>query len=405
MRPVYLFVTPFYPGPGTWRGAYSHDLVRALAATGRYEVRVFVSGRGPDYVYDGVRVHRFGEWRLPSMMFPLLFARRNGRAFLRAVVRAGVDVGDVAVCHANTACYGPYALAVRGANPRAVALLHHHFLDSYGLALGRALRRCWAHRALHFWLFRRLHARLDGHVFVSELARRSFLAVPDASWTDWADYRMQMRGLGWCPSPRIRASFVLRNGVDTARFNAAGRVRAPHAGFVMGCVANLTEGKDPLTVLRAVALARGRLGEWRLRVVGSGPLSARCRAFVRAEGLEGRVSFEGERDHARLPDFFRGLDLFVLPSRFEAFGCVFAEAWSCGTPFIACEGTGPEELIRPEDRRLWLCRPGDAADLAEKIVRFARERPVQRLAAPVAFSETLPPFLDWLESRRAALLQ
>lgn len=403
MRPVYLFVTPFYPGPGTWRGAYSHDLVRALAAEGRYEVRVFVPGRGPDYDYDGVRVHRFREWRLPSMVLPLLFARRNGAAFLRAVARAGIDVKRVAVCHANTACYGPYALAAKAANPRVVALLHHHFLDGYGLALGRVLRRCWAHRLLHYFLFRRMHARMDGHVFVSEAARRAFLAVPDTSWTAWADYRRQMRGLGWCPSPRIRASVVLHNGVDVARFNAAGRM--PHEGFVMGCVANLTEAKDPLTLLRAVVRIRDALGDWRLRVVGSGPLGARCRAFVRAEGLEGNVSFEAERDHAALPTFFRELDLFVLPSVFDAFPCVLPESWACGTPFIVCAGGGAAELIRPEERSLWLARPRDPADLAAKILRFYRERRPQRLAGPVAFTDLLPPFLEWLEARRAALLQ
>ncbi len=402
MRPVYLFVTPFYPGPGTWRGAYSHDLVRALMEDGRYAVRVFVPGRGPDYDYDGVRVHRFREWRLPSMMFPLLFARRNGRAFLRAVARAGIDVADVAVCHAHTACYGPYALAAKGANPRCVALLHHHFLDGYGLALGRVLRRSWLHRLIHYFLFRRMHARLDGHVFVSAAARRAFLAVPDASWTDWPDYRRQMRGLGWCPPPRIRASYVLHNGVDMAHFNAAGR--APHVGFTMGCVANFTELKGTLDLLRAVAQIRNELGDWRLRMVGSGPLLARCRQFVREQGWEGNVSFEAEVDHSRLPDFYRSLDLFVLPSVFDAFPCVLPEAWACGTPFIACDAGGPPELIRPEDRDHWLCRPRDPADLAAKILRFYRERSAQTLVDPVAFGDLLPPFLRWLEARRVAVL-
>ena len=211
-----------------------------------------------------------------------------------------------------------------------------------------------------------------------------------------------MRGLGWCPPPRIRAAYVLHNGVDTARFNAIGR--APHAGFVMGCVANFIATKDPLTLLRAVAKIRDDLGNWRLRMVGSGPFLAQCRAFVREQGLEGNVAFETEVDHARLPDFYRALDLFVLPSFFEAFGCVFTEAWACGTPFIACDGGGAAELIRPEERSLWLARPRDPADLAAKILRFYRERPAQTLVGPVAFGDLLPPFLRWLEARRAAVL-
>ena len=395
-RPLYLYVTPFFPGPETWRGAYSLDFVRALARLGPYDVRVFVPGRGPDYEVGGVRVCRFREWRLPSMMFPLLFARRNGAAFLRALRARGIDPADVAVCHANTAPYAPYALAVRRANPAALALLHHHFLDSYGLALGRALRRCCLHKLLHYFLFRRVHARLDGHVFVSEAARRAFLAVPDASWTDWPDYRRQMRGLAWCPSPTVRATCVLRNGVDTDRFTPDGRI--PHAGLVIGCVANLTEQKDPLTLLRALDLARDDLGDWRLRLIGTGPLLRACRDFVRERGLGDRVAFEAERDHDALPAFFRALDLFVLPSRFESFGCVCAEAAACGTPFVACRGAGAAELLPPEDRDHWLVPPHDPAALAEALRRFARERPAQRLALPLSFDATLPPFLRWLDT-------
>ena len=399
MRPVYLYLTPFFPGPGTWRGAFSLDFVRALAAEGRYDVRVFVPGHGPDYDVGGVRVCRFREWRLPSMMFPLLFARRNGRAFLRALRARGIDPAAVAVCHANTPCYGPYALALKAANPRALALLHHHFLDSYGLALGRALRRCFLHKLLHYFLFRRMHARLDGHVFPSEAARRAFLAVPDASWTDFPDYRRQMRGLGWCPPPRIRAACVLRNGVDPARF--APGARPPHAGFVIGCVANLTPQKDPLTLLRALDLIRGDLGDWRLRLIGTGPLLRACQAFVRRRGLADRVDFEPERPHDALPDFYRALDLFVLPSRFDAFPCACAEAAACGVPFIACrEGQGAAELIPPEDRARWLARPHDPADLADKILRFARERPPQRIALPLPLPALLPPFLAWLQTLR-----
>ena len=39
--------------------------------------------------------------------------------------------------------------------------------------------------------------------------------------------------------------------------------------------------------------------------------------------------------HENLPSFYQSLDLFVLPSYYEAFGCVYAEAYSCGVPFIA----------------------------------------------------------------------
>lgn len=396
MKPVYLYITPFFPGPDTWRGAYSLDFVRALARLSNYDVRVVIPGRGPDYEMDGIPVIRLPEWRLPSMMFPLLFARRNARALLRALRDHGIDPAHIAVCHANTPPYAPYALAVRRANPAARALLHHHFLDSYGLALGRILRRAFLHRLLHYFLFRRIHAQLDGHIFISEANRRAFLAVPDASWTDWPDYRRQMRGLSWCPSPTIRASYILRNGVDTTRFTPAGR--PPHPGLAIGCVANFTPQKDHLTLFRALDLARNDLGDWHLRLIGTGPTLRDCETFVREHALQDRVTFEPERPHSELPAFYRALDLLVLPGRFEAFGCVCPEAHACGTPFITCANAGAAELIPPADRDRWLVPPHDPAALAAALRRFAHTRPTQTLTHPLSFDTLLPPFLSWLHS-------
>ena len=176
------------------------------------------------------------------------------------------------------------------------------------------------------------------------------------------------------------------------------RTRPPHPGLVIGCVANFTPQKDHLTLLRALDLARHDLGDWRLRLIGTGPTLRDCEAFVREHHLQDRVTFEPERPHSELPDFYRSLDLFVLPSRFEAFGCVFAEAWSCGTPFIACATAGAAELLPPADRDRWLVPPHDPPALATALRRFAHTRPTQTLTHPLSFDTLLPPFLHWLDT-------
>ena len=75
MNPIYIVVTPFFPSPETWRGAYCYDFVKALMRTGKYDVRVFVPGNGADYDYQGVHVYRFPVKYLPSNVFPVLFRR------------------------------------------------------------------------------------------------------------------------------------------------------------------------------------------------------------------------------------------------------------------------------------------------------------------------------------------
>lgn len=400
--PVYLVVTPFFPSPDSWRGAYCYDFVKALQKTGRYDVRVFVPGTGLDYDYQDVHVCRLSVKALPSAVLPFLFARYNVQSFLRKLKSEGITPVDVAVCHGHTAFLGIYPLALKRLNPKCLTLLHHHDLASFGLNLGR-LRHFWPHKVINFLLLRRMHERMDVHVFLSRKAETSFRAVPDASWSVYDDYRRQMWGLRGFRSPRIRQAIVLHNGVDCQKFTPRGRT--VHAEFVMGCIANFGELKDHRSLLEAVASLKGHLGDWRLRLIGSGPRLAACEAFVAEHGLEDRVSFESEVDHTELPDFYRSLDLFVLPSYFEGFGCVFTEAWACGTPFITCEGQGMDDLILPEERGLWLCKPMNPADLAEKILLYYWNRPEQHLTGPIDIDVLVPRFVEQVEALRAKLCQ
>lgn len=383
---TYLYVTPFFPAPGNWRGAYCLDFVKAVARTGRYRVEVLREGDGRDYEVDGVVVHTFRARHLPSNVFPSLFARGNARNFLAAVSRAGIDLKDIAVCHGNTAFTIHYPLAVKEAAPHCLTVMHHHDLASFGLNNGR-LRHFWPYNLIQFPVLRRLHERYDVHVFVSEASRRNFLAAPRTD-SAFADYRRQMWGLPY-RSVRIGRSVILHNGVDRTLFNASGKASRSADSLVIGCVGNFQELKGQMTLLEAVE----RIGRHRMKLVflGSGPELARCRCFAEEHGID--AEFRTEVRHEALPAFYRELDLFVLPSVFEGFGCVYTEAHACGVPFIACRGQGMDDLIPPEDRRLWLCKERDPEDLAKKIQHFHANRPAQRLTEDQDIDKLIERFL------------
>ena len=398
MGNTYLYITPFFPTTESWRGAYCLDFVKALRkARPELRVEVFVPDGGGDYEIDGIKVWRFKEKILKGFVLPFLFRRQNERSFLSAVERAGMMIDDVVVCHGNTARLAIYPLAVKRLNPKCKTLLHHHDLASFGLNLG-ILHRCALYNA---WLFRKLralHEQIDSHVFISEASRRSFLSAPDADWTVYDDYKAQMKGprIYGCRPPRIKESVVLHNGVDGWIFKPR-NTRNTRKEFVIGCVGNFEKLKDQISLLRAVyVLCRTtKYMKWeKIKVVfvGSGPEREKCEEYVREKGLE--VEFKNEVHHEDLPRFYQELDLFVLPSYFEGFGCVFTEAWACGVPFIACEGQGIEDLIAEADRGKWLCKPMDAADLAGKIEVYMKKRWQQRLTAAID--------IDTLVSRFAA---
>ena len=400
----YLYVTPFFPMLTSWRGAYCYDFVKALkreleveklGGGGQWNVLVFKEGDGRDYEIGGIKVCTFRARRLPSNVFPNLFAHSNQKVFLSAVERAGIKLEDVAVCHGNTANYGIYPLAVKKVNPKCKALLHHHDLASFGLNMGR-LRHCWLYNLIEFPILRRVHEKIDTHVFISEASRRSFLAAPDAGWTQFEDYKKQMRGVPYRPA-RIRNSIVLHNGVDMSIFHPATQPRSLTSTFIIGCIGNFIDLKGQITLLEAVKILNSGSGAQRsvrptIRVVfvGSGPMLDDCRRFARENEI--KAEFRTEVRHEELAGFYHSLDLFVLPSWFEGFGCVYTEAHSCGIPFIACEGQGIEDLIAAEDRHLWLCKPRDPVDLAAKIKYYIQNRPQQRLTGPIDINELAKEF-------------
>lgn len=390
MKPIYLYITPFFPSVRNWRGSYCLDFVKALKRTGRYEVVVFVPGDGLRYEIDGVTVNTFVERKLPGGVFPFAFNRLNVAALLRGLKAHGIAWGQIAICHANTAEYVVYPLAIKRLNSACLTLLHHHDLQSFGLNGGR-LKHCWLYNLYLFLTLRKLHEQIDCHVFISEASRRSFLVAPNTNWTEYADYKCQMRGLPYRPA-KIRRSVVLHNGVDTSIFHPKSSEKHFAYPFTIGCVANFDQLKDQLTLLKAVESIKG----CRVIFVGSGACRKACERYATSHSLD--VEFRSEVAHEKLAEFYRSLDLFVLPSVFEGFGCVYVEAWCCGVPFLACEGQGIEDLIQDQDRHLWLVHQHDVADLRSKIVYYMQHRPCQELSDSVNIDEIVKAFVGEVKS-------
>lgn len=374
-RPIYLFVTPFFPSPSTWRGGYCYDMVRALMRTGRYDIRVISPGNGETYVYAGVNVHTYRHLELPSGVLPFACAYINQRRFVAAISQAGINFSHVAVCHVHTVGLGAVVLAAKYANPKIRTLLHHHCLNPIRLSSGR-LGVVPVHATLLYRYYQRVCEKTDLHVFCSRESKSSFgmAWIENIPERGYLDVRKKLWLGRWLGNLRCRQAYVYYNGYDPEVFSMEPSSRLERNGLVIGCVANFQPLKDQLTLLRAVARLAPIMEDLRCILIGSGQMLSTCKEFVNEAHIQDIVEFRAEIDHLKLASFYRSLDLFVLPSRSEGFCCAYVEALACGTPIMACKGISVKDLLSPEQRDAFLINPGDDKELSEKILAFSRAK-------------------------------
>ena len=95
-----------------------------------------------------------------------------------------------------------------------------------------------------------------------------------------------------------------------------------------------------------------------------GPEAHRLRALAEKLDIKSRVLFLGRCSRQEVADKMRQCSVFVLPSRYEALGCVYLEAMACGKATIGCHGQGISEIIRHGENG-WLIKPESLAELVD----------------------------------------
>jgi len=182
---------------------------------------------------------------------------------------------------------------------------------------------------------------------------------------------------------RLRAAAisgtVIENGVDVDRF--ADLARRPRTGrwLVLGRIA-VHKGLDDLIDALAI-VARKDPQPFTVDVVGradSGRAMEDLQVRIAAWGLQDRLHFHGEVDHAALRWLLGRAELALFPSRYEGFGLAVVEVMAAGVPVVVNAIPAFERLVRP-DVEGYRVDFGDPATAAERLVALR-----QRDHAPVA---------------------
>lgn len=175
---------------------------------------------------------------------------------------------------------------------------------------------------------------------------------------------------------------VVYNGVDLERFrhdgpiaDLRGQLGLPARTRLVGVVGRVAEQKAPEVFLQAAGRIAAEVPNVHFLWIGTGPPDAlrQLRDHEVSLGLDGKMHWLGNRDD--VPDILRALDLMVLPSRWEGFPLVLAEAMACRAPIVGTNIGPIQEAARP-DREALLVAPDDAPALAAAAIRVLRDRPL-----------------------------
>jgi glycosyltransferase involved in cell wall biosynthesis len=84
----------------------------------------------------------------------------------------------------------------------------------------------------------------------------------------------------------------------------------------------------------------------KLLIIGSGEQENKIRAVLSKALGEGRVHIEPALAHEKLPEWYRAMDLFIMPSRYETMSSAILEAQACGVPFLASDIAGNRMIAK-----------------------------------------------------------
>jgi mannosyltransferase len=209
-----------------------------------------------------------------------------------------------------------------------------------------------------------------------------------------------------------RDSTVILHGIDLDRFSPApDKAEAktklgldPHKHYV-GCFGRVRHQKGTDLFVDAMIRLLPDHRDWNAVIAGRATpkhiaFEDDLKARVVAAGLADRILFVGE--HTNINDWYRGLDLFVAPQRWEGFGLTPLEAMASGVPVIAADVGAFAELIvdgvtgcmvesgvldsfadgiRPYLASPDLCSRQGAAALAHMSEKFSIEREAKAIGA------------------------
>ncbi len=333
------FVTTIYPDEkNKWYGIYLHDLAKNLKHL-NYEIEIlYISEKtSKQFDYDGIKVRPIKYYNSFFHKFMISIGMRFKFNFRYELEKQKYDA---AIIHFYPVEMQNYIIdTLKEENVLAI-----HYLHSRNIFY-RVDEKHPVYHKLYLNIFYRLaYQKCDDIICVSECVKNDFL-----------------KGL-----PRYDSSHVhvVYNGASDlyVRSNTNRFVNKDN-NFNLLSVGNLISIKGHKYVIEALHKLEeeNKNLKYTYTIIGSGIEKEKLQELVEKYNLQNRVIFKDPMSPRNVLQMYRKNDIFVLPSYYEALGCVYLEAMNLGMVTIACKNQGIGEITN--NQALILVNERDEVDL------------------------------------------
>jgi len=170
----------------------------------------------------------------------------------------------------------------------------------------------------------------------------------------------------------LRDVYAVSCGIDADRYTPNFEPRTENRVVFVGRV---TGEKQIDVLLKAMALLPEDL-DAKLEVVGGGDQLKNLEHLAEQLGIADRVTFSGYVSDDELRQAYTKATVLAMPSIAELQSIVTMEAMASALPVVAANAMALPHLVHDGENG-YLFRPGDVADLAEKITRVLTASPAE----------------------------
>ncbi|WP_105438098.1 glycosyltransferase family 4 protein [Neorhizobium sp. T25_13] len=212
-------------------------------------------------------------------------------------------------------------------------------------------------------------------------------------WTKWLVSKMDgvIATSGKTADYLAVKNTVVLHGIDTVRFSPpsdkgeAKRARGlDPAQKIVGCFGRVRRQKGTDLFVDSMIRVLSERKDWSAIIAGraTGPhvdFEDGLKNKVAAAGLADRILFVGE--HTDINEWYRALDLFIAPQRWEGFGLTPLEAMATAVPVIATDVGAFPELLVTGDEETGVIIARDSVDAMAEAAAAFMDNEARRKAA------------------------